>query len=327
MPSLFQLTNAPLSEGAKRFCKGIIASNPDACVFVDGQISTKTLFPTGPISVEDTKKLFAKTKLKKTILSLVEELKDKNTIHLTDMTSALLLPPSLFEKTHFQQLLTRLPAPSEKFQSKLKNLKFIASSQTIAEAWKPLLGTEEIEVSPPPYLEEFEGKKTEHQSFAIGVIAPLEPGFGVETVIQAFHRNREILPQVTVIVVGDGSEKKRLLWLIDHLHLRQRIQFVTSQKNYAGFLQNFDVVVFPNEMVQGYNPVLLDALAQGIPTIATSIGYNLELIEQGQTGLLFEPQNSHTLSQHLINLYNNPDWMEYYQKKGPQFVRDQFGIV
>lgn len=326
MFNLFQLTNAPLDAGAKRFCKSIIASDPEACVFVNGSASTKEIYPIGVLTHDDVSGFLSKWKSRSIISEQAQLLADKDQIIFTDMMTASLLPASPFEGKNLFQLLTRFPEQSESFSTKLSGLRFIAISDIIAQAWNTVLPNERIITVKPAYLEEFENKKTEHQSFVIGVIADLEPGSGVETVIQSLHRNRELLPQVMIILVGDGSEKKRIQWLVDHLHLRQRIQFVTSQKNYAGFLENFDVVVFPNEFEQAFNHVLLDALAQGIPTIATSIGYNEEIIEQGQNGLLFEPRNSHTLSQHLINLYNHPDWMEHYQQKGPQMIAGQFNL-
>lgn len=162
------------------------------------------------------------------------------------------------------------------------------------------------------------------QSFALGVIANLEKNSGIETILQALHKVREILPHLKLIIIGDGSEKKQLHWLIDHLHLKTRVQIVSSQENYQKFLINFDVLILPNPEPSLFEPKILYAYQAGVPVIATNIGCHENLIEHGKSGLLYEPGNTHTLEQHIINLCNHEDWMNHYKKIGPEMISSLF---
>ena len=179
-----------------------------------------------------------------------------------------------------------------------------------------------VEVLYPPLPKEGAPKKATQGFFTIGAVSDLLPQQGLESLIQAFQQNQEFLPQARLILVGDGPEKKRLLWLVDQLHLRSRIQLVSKQADYHRFLPNLDVFVAANLHPQPWNEALAHALNLGIPSVASTIGCHEEMIEQGKTGLLFEPGNSSVLGQHLINLYSHADWMAHYQKSGPMWVAD-----
>lgn len=178
----------------------------------------------------------------------------------------------------------------------------------------------------PAYLPMTFPEQERHASFIVGMVAPLEPQKGHETILRALHATRELLPQLRVILVGDGSEKRRIQWLIDHLHLRQSVQMVSRQEHYERFITNFDVFVAAQENPRGWSPSIMHALSQGVPVIASKIGVHEDLLKHGKDALLFEPGNSTVLAQHIINLYNNPDWMQHYQIAGPQLLQEQYTL-
>lgn len=329
---LLQLTDSPRSESAQAFIYSLKASFPDLAIYVHGKPDTKAYFPLGTLPQKAS--LGASMVKRSEVLATLSQFSPSTTLIFADLASMQYLKSKDLDTYRCIQLLPVLQSSIEDTSIKKtlakrsSQLEFIALSQRIADSWHSILGKEEIPIIYPAYLQPKQPPEREsHQSFIVGVVSPLLPNMGIETVIQALHRNREIIPQLTVILVGDGPERKQLQWLVDHLDLRKRVQFVSTMDQYHRFLPNFDVVVMPDEQPQGFNPVYLHAFAEGIPIIATSIGINSELVEAGQTGLLFEPRNSHVLSQHLVNLYNHPDWMEYYRQKGPEVIRDKFDLT
>ena len=323
MLHLLQFSNQEPSETMQIINKSVVENLEDVKEYPKGVIpfdkNKPSLFP------------LLHSKVKKAALSKIEK---GQTIILTDWTSLRLFSSSNASQYNIIQLLPDLVPPlfrsplSKTYKKFSEKVKFIAASELIKKSTEDMVDAQvNISVIYPPYLSPADPiKKQGHQSFIIGVVSDLEENLGIETVIQAMNRTREILPQLTMIIVGDGPERKRLNWLVDRLHLRKRVQFVSTRAKYERFLPNFDVVVVPDVFPRGFNPVIIHSFANGIPILASKTGINKELIEHGQSGLLFEPGNSHMLSQHLINLYNHPDWMEHYQTKGPQLVRDQFQI-
>jgi len=328
-----QFTDNPGSESAHAFVRAAIEALEDCQVYTNGESSPKAFFPKGLFSFASPPSVITVMTKRKSALQMLSNIPEQSTIVLTDYESILYLKNADFKKYRFIQLLPVLQSTiqNEPIKKALKKhqeqMSFISLSQRITKSWGKYLNEQKIQTVYPAYITPKQTvEKESHQSFIVGIISPLIPNQGIETVLQALHRNREIIPQLTVIIVGDGPEKKQLQWLVSHLDLRMRVQFVSTMDQYHRFLPNFDVVVLPDEQPQGFNPVFLHAFAQGIPIIASSTGINEELIEPGQTGLLFEPRNSHVLAQHLVNLYNHPDWMDYYRKKGPEVIRDKFSL-
>jgi len=327
----FQLTNQPISETTQIFLKALTLSFSDSfTILSQGLPLTADNLPTGSIDIGTHNKLPLFARKKSDLPTTLERIPTNSLIMLTDWFSPLLFSTKDHKEYRLIHLITDLlPADVhqqlKKFYQKQKNPPIIvAASKTIAESLVSFTENE-IQVVYPPYLKtDYLPDVKEKQSFVVGVAAPLEKQQGLETLIQALNRNKEVLPQLTVILIGDGTERKQLHWLVDHLHLRKRIQFMSTMEHYHRFLPNFDVVVVPDQVAKGWNQVIAHAFANGIPVVASKIGVNEEIIEHGQSGLLFEPGNSHMLAQHLLNLYNHPEWMGYYKEKGPQLVRNLF---
>jgi len=261
-------------------------------------------------------------RFKKIVQPITEHLNNNDWLVCTDWATPLLIKhPKLIH------IISELPPAwlEKNYQKRCSNWLIVVPSHYLKGQLQEHGINTTIEVIPPPLstkLTPEEKRSSKQNSFLVGVVAPLEQQQGLETVIQAFQRNQELLPFLRVIFVGDGSERKRLLWLIEQLHLKRKIQIVSHQQDYQRFLFNFDVYIAPNIQPSAWNPVLIQALAQGIPVIASQIEVHAEIIEPGKTGLLFEPGNSHVLAQHMLNLYNHPEWREHYKKSGPAFVQD-----
>ena len=75
---------------------------------------------------------------------------------------------------------------------------------------------------------------------------------------------------------------------------------------------------------EGIPVVLMEALAEGKPVVATSVGGIPELIIHGETGLLVPPGHINSLADAIQRLADNPSWAQSLAEKGRQHVRDQF---
>ena len=100
----------------------------------------------------------------------------------------------------------------------------------------------------------------------------------------------KIMPQLDnakLIVVGDGPARKPLERLVASLNLKDRVLFIgrVSQEDVPLYLRASDVLVLNSE-TEGLSHVLLEAMAVGVPIVATDAGGNPEVIEDGVNGLL-----------------------------------------
>lgn len=149
-------------------------------------------------------------------------------------------------------------------------------------------------------------RRWEHAArYNVGCVARLEPEKGIEFLLQAINIVREFIPFVRLIIVGEGSERKKLVWLSEQLRLKEIIQWVGYQKKVERWYGYFDVYVLPSVKRESFGVTLVEAMASGVPVIASKIGGTQEIIDPEKTGMLAEPGSGQDLADQLIYLYNN----------------------
>ncbi|MBI4121957.1 MAG: glycosyltransferase [Parcubacteria group bacterium] len=251
---------------------------------------------------------------------------------LTDWASCLLIPATASRKFRAIQFVSALPADlpaswQHGFVKASNDLRIIVPNAFIKKtlvSW----GVDDgqiIEMAPPfasqipvqPYQET-------PGSFIAGTVSRLAPDQGLETVLQAVQACVDVIPPIKLFIIGDGPDKRRLLWLIEQMHLKPRTQIAANDHDYRRFLMNLTVCLAANTQDTRFNPLIAHALARGVPVVATDITGHRAMVEHGKNALLYAPGNSHVLAQHLINLYTHPKWMTHYKQIGPEVIRSRY---
>jgi len=100
------------------------------------------------------------------------------------------------------------------------------------------------------------------------------------------------VPDLGLVVVGEGPERPRLERLARDLEVSDRVYFAgqRSRKDALGLMAACDLFVL-NSTYEGFPHVILEAMALGLPVIATAVGGTPEVVAHGVTGLLVEPRN------------------------------------
>jgi L-malate glycosyltransferase len=89
-----------------------------------------------------------------------------------------------------------------------------------------------------------------------------------------------------LVLIGDGPERSAAEWLAHDLDIQNRVHFLGKQERVHELLALADLLLMPSEM-ESFGLVALEAMACKVPTIATRVGGVPELIDDGETGLLF----------------------------------------
>ena len=128
----------------------------------------------------------------------------------------------------------------------------------------------------------------------------------VDIILKAFailwHQNSN----VRLVIVGDGVLRNELESLANTLGVSQVIRFVGNVKDPAKYLQAADVFVLASDRENQSN-ALLEAMACGLPVVATNVGGNKECIRSGENGFLVEPASPHEMAGVLQDVLNNED--------------------
>jgi glycosyltransferase involved in cell wall biosynthesis len=104
-----------------------------------------------------------------------------------------------------------------------------------------------------------------------------------------------------LLVVGEGPERNAIQQTIDQFGLRDIVTLTGQQHNMRPYYSMADIVVLPSHS-EGSPNVLLEAMAAGIPTVATNVGGIPELATDGLTSLIVESKNPKSMSEALLRL-------------------------
>jgi glycosyltransferase involved in cell wall biosynthesis len=108
-----------------------------------------------------------------------------------------------------------------------------------------------------------------------------------------------------LILVGPGHDRRQLADLADSLGIADRVQFTGGVDNPADYLRAADVFALPS-VAEGMSNSLLEAMATGLPCVASAIAGNTDLITDGQTGRLVGEPSRAAWSKVLLELIENP---------------------
>jgi sugar transferase (PEP-CTERM/EpsH1 system associated) len=141
-------------------------------------------------------------------------------------------------------------------------------------------------------------------SFVIGAVGRLVPIKDHQTLLKAASVLSKSGIDVRILLVGSGPERERLQVLSTNI-LEGRVCFAGDSSRVPELLNAMDVFVLPS-LNEGMSNTLLEAMACGLPALATNVGGNPEIIENNVNGCLFTPGDTAWLADKLMMLARDP---------------------
>lgn len=145
----------------------------------------------------------------------------------------------------------------------------------------------------------------EPRDFVIISIAELEESKGLKYLVEAFAKVAEKKENTKLAIVGEGPERKNLEKLIKNLKIDNKVVLTGILNEHARLLNSADLFVLPS-VKESFGMTVVEAMDAGIPIIGSNVGGIPEIIENGKTGLLVEPRDSHSLADKIQELMENP---------------------
>ncbi len=164
----------------------------------------------------------------------------------------------------------------------------------------------------------------------IAMVGRLNRLKGAEYFLEAAAAVASRFPEVRFLVVGDVTAadiayKEELKHRADRLGLGSRIVFTGFRIDVPQMLSEISISVLPS-LSEGLSNVLLESMASGVPVIATTVGGNPEVVENGVTGLLAPPADPETLAQAMCLLIERPELARKYGRAGKQRIAEHFHL-
>lgn len=157
----------------------------------------------------------------------------------------------------------------------------------------------------------------------VGTAARLVPAKGMIHLIRAMSFLRSRVSGVLLEIAGFGPQESALRREVQKLGLGTCVKFLSWQNDLAPLFARWDVFVLPS-IEEGFGITLVEAMAVGLPVVATNVGGIPEVVEQGVTGLLVPPADPAALAGSIERLLTNPEERQQFGLASYDRARDKF---
>jgi glycosyltransferase involved in cell wall biosynthesis len=173
-------------------------------------------------------------------------------------------------------------------------------------------------------LNDFQYRGPVSQPIGISV-ARLSAEKDFPTLLRAVQLAAQRVPGLKLRLVGDGPERPALERLTDELQLRDQVEFLGDRADVPELLSTAAFFV-TSSLTEGISLTLLEAMAAGLPVIATAVGGNPEIVVPEQTGLLCAPSDPSALAAHIERLCRHPETGVAWGLAGRDRVTEWFDV-
>ncbi len=175
----------------------------------------------------------------------------------------------------------------------------------------------------PSYREELQKFFAAPKRRIVAAAGRLSPEKGFGQLVEAAALVRQADATVGFILFGDGPLRGEIAARINQLGLQDHFVLAGFRDDLAKFLPHADVAVLPS-FTEGLPVVVLEALAAGVPVVATAVGGTPEVVEDGVNGYLVAPGKPADLAQRILGLLGDDDRRRAMGQRGRQRVLTDF---
>lgn len=148
---------------------------------------------------------------------------------------------------------------------------------------------------------------------------------GIDILIRAMQEVVKSMPEARLVIVGEGRERKHLEKLTEELRLKKHVNFVGEVPHEAipSYLHAADIFVRPSRS-EGLGISFLEAMAAGLPIIATPVGGIEDFLHDGETGLYAHVENPQHLAEQILRLFTDGRLRHHLCLNGRKLVEEKF---
>jgi sugar transferase (PEP-CTERM/EpsH1 system associated) len=163
-------------------------------------------------------------------------------------------------------------------------------------------------------------------ALVVGMVARLAPVKDHANLLRAFLQVRDAGHNVTLLIVGDGELHADLVARAKEMGIADAVMFLGARDDVDELLQVMDLFVLSSQS-EGISITLLEAMAAGLAIVATDVGGNSEVIEEGATGLLVPKEDPKALAATIAALLTDGDRRRAMGEAGRERVRGVFSVA
>jgi glycosyltransferase involved in cell wall biosynthesis len=159
-------------------------------------------------------------------------------------------------------------------------------------------------------------------------VANLRSVKGIDVLLRAIAIVRRDVPDAVFAVIGESIEtgyKEQLLSLVHELGIANNIEFLGARKDVFSLLKMADVFCLPSRS-EGLSNALLEAMACGLPCVATEVGGNPQVVAEGKSGFLVPSEQPQLLAQKLVMLVKDKELRDRMGRTSRLIVQERYTV-
>lgn len=160
----------------------------------------------------------------------------------------------------------------------------------------------------------------------LGIVATLRNWKGHTYLLEAFAKLAPAHPGWDLVIVGDGPQRHNLEKLLARLGLEGRVRLVGNRDDVEIWLNAFDLFVLPSYGEEGVSQSVMQAMATGLPVVATTVGAMAEAVQHERTGLLVPTRDAEALRAALAGLMRDEALRSRLGAAGQDYALAHFGL-
>ncbi|MGH7232661.1 MAG: glycosyltransferase [Nitrospiraceae bacterium] len=170
------------------------------------------------------------------------------------------------------------------------------------------------------------GSTHKKEEIMVGVVANLRPEKGHTVFLEAAKHLSSRYPLARFLIVGDGSFRRQVETRVNELGLINVVSMTGAVNDIPSILKTMDIAVLPSIANEGFPNSVMEAMASGLPVVATDTGGTRELVIDGLTGFVVPPRDAGILADRLGKLCDDPELRRKMGELGRNRVEQEFTV-
>jgi L-malate glycosyltransferase len=203
----------------------------------------------------------------------------------------------------------------------------VANSQAAAERLRIEQVDEEKIVVIPNGIDpaRFPARQYSGRPTRVAVVACLREEKRIDVLISAIPQIVASCPDTRFVIAGDGTCREDLATLARELGVLANIDFLGHRDDVSAVLSGADIFVLPSRS-EAFPNAIMEAMAAGLPVVASNVGGIPELVEDGRTGHLVQPGDATALADSVIALLQQPQRLEEFGRAARRKVEQSYSF-
>lgn len=190
-------------------------------------------------------------------------------------------------------------------------------------------GVDTVKFQPEPKNLQLLPERLQHKSLIFGCVGRMAEVKNQQLLAQAFidncQQHADFAKQAALVIVGDGILKNTITDMLQNAGVGEHCWLAGNRDDVAALMHCFDVFVLPS-LAEGISNTILEAMACGVPVLASKVGGNPELVQHNVSGWLFDNNNLTALSDRMAAIAAAPGQLSQMSEAARNSAVQQFSI-